>query len=221
MAVILEDRPIETVRSEVIDQLIMNYSHAELSYEAFERRLDQAMELQNHKDLVQLVEDLPLDVDKAFVEGKKQGCAPNFIPGEAEDIDYVVNIFSGGTRGGAWKVAKEIRYISIFSGSDIDFTDAQFSQSEVRVKIFSLFSGDTIYVPENVNVVSKSFCIFGSVDNHSPSGKSNNLGTLNVANQPTIIIEGFSIFSGINIEVRRSMKEKLVGLADSLKKLFS
>lgn len=221
MAVILEDRPIETVRSEVIDQLIMNYSHGELSYEAFERRLDQAMEFQNHQDIVQLVQDLPLSVDKAFVEGKKQGFAPNYVQGETEDVDYIVNIFSGGTRGGAWKVAKEIRYFSIFSGSDIDFTDAQFGQAEVRVKMFSIFSGDTIYVPENVNVVSKSFCIFGSVDNYSPNGNSANFDARTIANQPTIIIEGISIFSGINIKVKRSMKEKLVSLADSLKRLFS
>lgn len=164
MTVTLKDRPIETVRSEVIDQLIMNYSHAELSYEAFERRLDQAMELANHQDLVDLTSDLPLAVDKAFVESKKQDLAPNYVGGETEELDYMVNIFSGSTRGGVWRVAKETRYLSIFSGTDIDFTDAQFSQEVVRIKMFSLFSGDTIYVPENVNVISKAFCIFGGID---------------------------------------------------------
>lgn len=213
MSVILEDRPTETVRSEVIDQLIMNYSHGELSYEAFERRLDQAMELQCNKSLVALTQDLPLTVDKAFVESKKQDLAPNFVPGETEDLDYMVNIFSGSTRGGAWKVAKEIRYLSIFSGTDIDFTDAQFSQQVVHIKIFSLFSGDTIYVPENINVVSKAFCIFGGIDNLAPSNAT--------ANAPTIVIEGFSIFSGIDIKVKRTMKEKLVEMADSLKNMFS
>ncbi len=221
MAVILEDRPIETVRSEVIDQLIMNYSHAELSYEAFERRLDQAMELQSHKDLVKLVEDLPLAVDKAFVEGKKQGLAPNFVPGEAEDVDYMVNIFSGSHRSGMWQVAKEIRCFSLFSGTDIDFTDAKFSQSEVRVKVFSLFSGTDIFVPENVSIVSKAFCIFGGIDNHLSSHSPKGLDIANATNRPTIIIEGLAIFSGIDITIKRSMKEKLVSLADSLKQLFT
>ncbi len=221
MTVILEDRPIETVRSEVIDQLIMNYSHGELSYEAFERRLDQAMELANHQDLVELTCDLPLAVDKAFIENKKQDLAPNYISGEAEELDYMVNVFSGSTRGGVWKVAKEIRYLSIFSGTDIDFTDAQFSQEVVRVKIFSLFSGDTIYVPENVNVVSKAFCIFGGIDNLAPCVTNSDVGNQNRIKQPTIIIEGFSIFSGVSIKVKRSVKEKFVNLADSLKKMFS
>jgi len=215
MSVILEDRPIETVRSEVIDQLIMNYSHGELSYEAFERRLDQAMELQCHKAIVALAEDLPLSVDKAFVESKKQDLAPNYSPSDTEEVDYMVNIFSGSTRGGAFKLPKELRYISIFSGTDVDLTHAQFCQEVVRIKVFSLFSGDTIYVPENVNVISKAFCIFGSVDNTAATNTNIN------QHVPTVIIEGFSIFSGIDIEVKRTMKEKFVEMAASFKKLFS
>jgi hypothetical protein len=221
MTVTLTDRPIETVRSEVIDQLIMNYSHGELSYEAFERRLDQAMELANHQDLVDLTSDLPLVVDKAFVKNKKQDLAPNFVPGEAEDFDTMVNIFSGSSSGGVWKVAKETRYLSIFSGTDIDFTDAQFSQAVVRIKMFSLFSGDTIYVPENVNVVTKVFCIFGSIDNIAASQTRSSTLNQNSASKPTIIIEGLSIFSGVSIKVKRSMKERFVELADSLKNMFS
>jgi hypothetical protein len=219
MTVTLTDRPIETVRSEVIDQLIMNYSHGEISYEAFERRLDQAMELANHQDLVDLTQDLPLAVDKAFVESKKQDLAPNYVAGEAEEVDTMVNIFSSSNRGGSFRVAKEIRYFSIFSSTDIDFTDAVFSQQEVRIKIFSLFSSDTIYVPENVNVASKAFCIFASIDNAAPNNDLNHLRSNTPV--PTLIIEGFSIFSSVDIDLKRTMKEKLMKMADSFKNIFS
>ena len=215
MSVILEDRPIETVRSEVIDQLIMNYSHGELSYEAFERRLDQAMELQCNKALVELAQDLPLMVDKAFVESKKQGLAPNLVSGDAEDVEYMINIFSGNKRSGIWTVPKEIRSFSLFSGTDIDLTDAKFTQKELRIKIFCLFSGNNIYIPENVNVVSKAFCIFGGIDYQTATQINANIVT------PTIIIEGVCIFSGIDIKVRRTIKEKFVEMADSLKRMFS
>lgn len=215
MSVILEDRPTETVRSEVIDQLIMNYSHGELSYEAFERRLDQAMELQCNKALVELSEDLPLTVDKAFVESKKQDLAPNIVSGDAEDVEYMVNVFSGNTRSGSWTVPKEIRAFSLFSGCDIDLTDAKFTQAELRIKVFSLFSATNVFIPENVNVISKAFCIFGGIDYQTATQVNPNVVT------PTIIIEGLCIFSGIDVKVRRTIKEKFVEMADSLKNLFS
>ncbi|MFT6206787.1 MAG: hypothetical protein ACJA0T_000691, partial [Colwellia sp.] len=52
MAVNIADRPTDKVREEVVDQLVMNYSHGELSHEAFERRLDQAMAFESNEDLV-------------------------------------------------------------------------------------------------------------------------------------------------------------------------
>lgn len=215
MSVILADRPTETVRSEVIDQLIMNYSHGELSYEAFERRLDQAMELRCNETLVALSKDLPLTVDKAFVESKKQDLAPNMVSEETEDVEYMINVFSGNTRSGVWTAPKEIRSFSLFSGSDIDLTDVKFTQNELRIKIFCLFSGNNIYIPENVNVVSKAFCIFGGIDYQTATQVNPNIIT------PTIVIEGVAIFSGIDIKVRRTIKEKFVDIADSLKKMFS
>ena len=158
MSVKIEDRPTETVREEVIDQLVMNYSHGKLSYEAFERRLDQAMESNSNEVISALAEDLDLVVDKEYVEKKKQDFFFSCDNEETESVEHLVNIFGGSNRSGAWKVAKEIRSVSIFGGSSIDFSDVKFSKKEVKVKVFCLFGGDNIYVPEHVNVISKASC---------------------------------------------------------------
>ncbi len=213
MPVAIKDRPIEAVREEVIDKLIMNYSHGKLSYEAFERRLDTAMESADNEIIFALAEDLDMDVDKDYVDSKKRDLSYNFEHGETEESDYIINVFSGCNRSGAWNVAKEIRVLSIFSGSDIDFSTARFTHPVVKVKLFSLFSGDNIYIPENVNVISKAFCIFGAIDNFAPS--------MNNPNAPTIIVEGLAIFSGIDIKLKRTIKERFVAFADSMKKMFS
>lgn len=213
MSVVIEDRPIESVREEVIDQLIMNYSHGKLSYEAFERRLDTAMASSNNVEIAALAEDLDLAVDPAYVENKRRDFATQYAVGSTEESDHIINIFGGSNRSGRWTVAKQIKSVSIFGGANIDFTDAQFSHPEVRIKVFCLFGGDTIYVPENINVVSKAFCIFGGVDNTAPC--------IADRNSPTIIIEGCAIFGGINIKVRRTIKEKFVAFADSMKGMFN
>ncbi len=213
MSVAMKDRPTQAVRDEVIDQLIMNYSHGELSYEAFERRLDIAMESQDNEEIAKQAEDLKLNVDESYVESKKHNMAFNFAPSSEQGTDSVVSVFGGNKRSGAWKVAGELKVLSAFSGTEIDFTNATFTQKVTTVKVFSLFSGNDIFVPENVNVVSKVFCIFGGVDNDSQTSAT--------IDAPTLVIEGFAIFSGVDISIKQSLKERFVAFADGLKRMFN
>ncbi len=213
MPVIPEDRPIETLRKEVIDQLVMNYSHGELSLEAFERRLDDAMETSEHRVLVELTADLDLKVDQDFVDNKNEQMGINYMPGDSKDIEYIFKIFSGEERNGAWRLPKEIQVTSIFSGVDIDLTEAQFSNPEVLITVYNIFSGLDILVPENINVQTRVFSIFG--------GTSNSTNSIADPNAPTVIVEGFALFSGIDIKIKRTLKEHFVIFADKLKAMLS
>ena len=73
-----------------------------------------------------------------------------------------------------------LEIITIFGGADIDFTDAIFTTPNVTIKILCLFGGDNIYVPENINVVSKAFCILGGINNKAPSIASRQAPTLTI-----------------------------------------
>ena len=213
MTVILEDRPIEKVREEVIDILIYNYSHGVISNEAFERRLDQAMASQNHQEIFKLAEDLEKTQDAEFNSQKEQKFNINYGASDNDQIDTIVNIFGGSGRSGQWTVPREIRIVTIFGGADIDFTDAIFTTPNVTIKILCLFGGDNIYVPENINVVSKAFCILGGIDNTAPSIASRQA--------PTLTIEGLVLFGGLDIKIKRTIKEKFVAFANQMKTMFN
>jgi hypothetical protein len=213
MPVTINDRPVDTVREEVVDQLIMNYSHGQLSYEAFERRLDKAMETTNNQELIDLVTDLELEVDKEYVETKKLDLGINIEPGEAEDIETIFNICSGSHNGGHKVMPKEIKLVSVLSGSELDLSEAIFHEPVLRIKLFSFCSGDKIYIPDNVKVISKTSCVLGSVDITMPPTTS--------LSGPTIIIEGWSILSGIDIKVKRTLKERFIDFAEQFKKLIA
>jgi hypothetical protein len=213
MAVILEDRPIEKVREEVIDILIYNYSHGVISNEAFERRLDQAMASQNHQEIFKLAEDLEKTQDAEFSSQKEQKFNINYGASDNDEIDTIVNIFGGSGRSGQWTVPREIRIVTIFGGADIDFTDAIFTTPNVTIKILCVFGGDNIYVPENINVVSKAFCILGGIDNTAPSIASRQA--------PTLTIEGLVLFGGLDIKIKRTIKEKFVAFANQMKTMFN
>ncbi len=213
MPVTLQDRPINVLREETIDQLIMNYSHEKLSLEAFEQRLDKAMEAKDNQTLVDLTADLDLTVDKDYVESKKQEMGMSFEPDEEMEVEQMVHIFGGSKRSGVWSVAKEIRVVNIFGNSEIDFSEAQFSHPTVRVRLLCLFGSTNIYVSEEINTVCKAFCVFGSVNNKTQS--------INHQNAPTVIIEGLVLFGGANISIRRTIKERFLLFADGLKNLLS
>lgn len=212
MSVKIEDRPIETLRQETIDQLILNYSHGILSNEAFERRLDQAMATQVHQELEALVSDLTLKADPLFKERKEQRFNTQYSDHPAEEAENIINVFGGTKRSGLWQVPKTINVFSLFGGSEIDFSDAIFTGPNVTIKAKSIFGGEAIYVPENVNVVTKTFCIFGGISNKAPS--------IYNRQAPTITIEGFVLFGGIDISIKRTVKEKFVAFANELKSMF-
>jgi len=95
MSVKVEDRPIEQVREQVIDQLIYNYSHGVISVEAFERRLDKAMDAKDNSVLLTLVEDLTLNTDKQYKAEKQSQFTPNYSAQQNSDDDITLRSILG------------------------------------------------------------------------------------------------------------------------------
>ena len=213
MTVKLEDRPIEQVREEVIDKLIYHYSHGVISAEAFERRLDAAMARQSHQEIVDLASDLTMNVDDQFNNRKQQQFSINYASSDIPETETMINVLGGSNRTGMWEVPKEIKVLCLMGGADIDFSDAIFTSSNVTIKALCVMGGIDIKVPENVNVVTKAFCFMGGLDNKAPS----------IANgqAPTITIEGFVMMGGVDVGLKRTIKEKFVAFANQMKSAFS
>ena len=217
MPVTPQDRPLESLRSDTVDQLIMNYGHGHLSLDAFQRRLDEAFEATGHDALVALTADLDLEVDASYVERKKAefdgGAGGREDLDEDDDVEWIVDVFSGSDRGGAWDVPQELRIVDVFGGTDIDLSDARFTSRVTRIRVFCLFGGVNIYVPEGVCTTVKAFSIFGGFTNKAPSVAR--------SDGPRLVIEGLIIFGGGDVKVRRSLRERALEFADSLRAMFS
>ncbi len=213
MAIPIEDRPIDKVRDEIVDQLIMNYAHGEISEAAFERRLNIAMESDDNAEIAKQVADLKLKVDDKYLDSKKSTFSINHATQPANEEDKLYNILGNNERSGRWQVPKKMSLLSILGGSKIDYTDAEFSHPSVTLDITCIMGGETIYVPENVNVVSKAFAVLGSIENLSPS--------IADRNAPTIYIEGTVVLGSVEIKVRKSMKERFHAFAESFKQMLS
>ncbi len=214
MPVAPNDRPIDSLREETVDQLIMNYGHGKLSREAFERRLDEAMDTKSHERLVELTADLDLKTDRQYTSQKKAELGIRVDPTSAavDENDYIVNVFAGNNRRGAWDVPRSIRMINIFGGADLDFSDARFTAETTYITVFCLFGGVNLRVRDGMRTVSKAVCVFGGVDNRGGSGTD--------PNAPLLVVEGLCLFGGVDIRVKKTPKQRLTEFADTLRSMF-
>lgn len=212
MTVKLEDRPREQVKEEVIDTLIHNYSHGFISNEAFERRLDTVITASSNQAMLDEIQDLTAAPDDTIKQHKQRQFAVNYANSEVEESEKMISVLAETDRSGVWEVPKLIKVYSILGSAKIDFTDARFSSPNVRIKIFSLLGSERIFVPENVNIVSKAVCVLGSVKNRAAS--------MAHSQAPTITVEGIIILSDLTIKIRTTVREKFVAFANQMKEMF-
>lgn len=214
MPVTPQDRPIDALREETVDQLIMNYGHGKLSREAFERRLDEALDTKSHDRLVELTRDLDLKADRQYTAQKKAelGIRVEPVANTDDDAEHIVNVFAGNTRKGAWHVPRVIRTINIFGGTNLDFSDATFTAETTYITVFCLFGGVDVRVREGMRTVSKAVAIFGGVDNRASSTPD--------PRAPLLVVEGVVLFGGVDIRVKKTPKQRFQEFAEHVRAVF-
>lgn len=215
MPVNIEDRPVRNIREEVIDQLVMNYAHQEITLEAFEKRLDLAMDSDDRSVLLEQVADLDLKADNQYQKTKADTLSKdkNYFDNDSDDHEKILRVLSSSTQNGPWITGEKISVTSILSDFTLDFTDAIFNFPVVHIRMFSLLTHDKIYVPEGVRVVCKASSYLGSI-NSRVFGSSDE-------NAQTIVIHGNCILSNMDIKIRITLKEKWLSFADGVKDLFN
>jgi len=80
---------------------------------------------------------------------------------------------------------------AVFGGVDLNLVNSEIKDEKI-VNATAIFGGITIKVPQNVNVKVKSTAIFGGVDNKVKNIKQDNM--------PTIYVNAFCMFGGVDIK---------------------
>lgn len=80
---------------------------------------------------------------------------------------------------------------AVFGGVDLNLINSEIKDEQI-VNATAIFGGITIKVPQNVNVKVKSTAIFGGVDNKVKNDKAENI--------PTIYVNAFCMFGGVDIK---------------------
>ncbi|WP_411273320.1 LiaF transmembrane domain-containing protein [Daejeonella sp.] len=109
-----------------------------------------------------------------------------------EDLIESVSIFGGVKKNIVSKNFRGGEIINFFGGSEINLMQADIN-GRINLEVVQVFGGTKIIVPANWTVHSEMVAIFGGIEDKRPP-------QLNVAAEKVLVIQGTSIFGGIDIK---------------------
>ncbi|MGV0716017.1 DUF1707 domain-containing protein [Mycolicibacterium sp. XJ662] len=178
-------RAADTDRIQVAQLLTDAAAHGRLQLSEYEDRLAKAYAAQTYDELDRLSADLP----GAFSRGRTGGpCRP-------APSTMLLAIMSGFERRGRWNVPERLTTVALFGGGMVDLRYADFTSPEVEIHSYSVFGGQTILVPPEVNVDLRGVGVMGRFE-HAVSGEGS-------PGAPCVRIRGFSLFGNVGVKRKK------------------
>jgi hypothetical protein len=189
-----ELRASDADRERTADLLRHAAGEGRLTMDELDERLDLVYETRTQRELDKLTADVVVPGDVQRVQAR--------MPVRSGDGSaWVVSVMSGHDRKGRWRVGKHLKVIDVMGGSNVDLNDAELTDSETTITVFSLMGGSEIRVPENVNVVISDFAFMGG--NDAKVGEA-----LPDPGGPTIHIKLISIMGGSSVKRGRKLSRQ-------------
>jgi hypothetical protein len=176
-------RAADTDRIQVAQLLTDAAAQGRLPMTEYEDRLAKAYAAQTYGDLARLSADLP-----------GTATAPGAGPARPAPSTLLLAIMSGFERRGRWNVPKRLTSVALFGGGVIDLRYADFTSPEVEIHSYSIFGGQTILLPPEVNVDVRGVGVMGAFDH---------VGGLGSPGAPHVTIRGFSLWGSVGIKRKK------------------
>lgn len=177
-------RAADTDRIRVAQLLTEAASQGRLQMPEYENRLAKAYAAQTYDELDRLSADLPGAMSSSRDCGGVRP-APSTL---------LLAIMSGFERRGRWNVPKRLTALALFGGGVIDLRYADFTCHDVEIKSYSVFGGQTILLPPEVNVDVRGHGVMGAFDHVDETGSPG---------APHITIRGFSLWGSVGIKRKK------------------
>lgn len=168
----------DELRARTVDRLRDHVGTGDLTLAEFEDRVSQALVAHSWPDL-----------DRAT-----QGLAAQAMPRSIRLTPrrWLVSIFGGSTTGGRWRIAPRLRSLSLFGGSAIDLRGAEIDGDEVMIVAAAFCGGDSIYLPDSVDVEVTGTALFGGNDVHGSARRAR-------PGAPLVRVRAYSIMGGCDV----------------------
>jgi uncharacterized protein DUF1707 len=179
-------------REAVIQILADSFANDLLDVDAFEERTARAHQATALAALDALVADLaPLPAGATHAPLVKiEADAAR----ERPERRTALALFGAVERRGGWVVPKQLKSLSIFGASVLDFREASFAPGVTEVRVKVVFGALEIIVPPNLTVECEGTGVFGTFE-HAGGGVAD-------PDRPVLRIVGTAVFGSVEVEVR-------------------
>ena len=178
-------RAADTDRIQVAQLLTDAAAQGQLQLTEYEDRLTRAYAATTYDELDRLSADLP----GASSRGRSGG------PVHPAPSTLLLAIMSGFERRGRWNVPKRMTTFALFGGGVVDLRYADFTSPEVEIHSYSIFGGQTILVPPEVNVDLHGVGVMGTFDQ--------TITGLGSPGAPRVRIRGFSLWGSVGVKRKK------------------
>ena len=152
-------RASDADRERVVDILRQAGGDGRLDVDELDERVQRAYATKTIAELRPLIADLT----SADAITAQPASGVTVRPGEG-GTGTILSIMGGNDRKGRWRVAKHLKVINVMGGSDLDLNQAELSDRQVTITVFSLMGGSDIQVPSGVDVQVTKLGLMGGND---------------------------------------------------------
>lgn len=179
----LDVRASDAEREATVARLRDAAGEGRLTLEELAERVEAADGARTRADLASLEADLPA----------ASSPSPGLAPAPATRRLY--GILGGDTLSGSVRLGRECRVINVMGGADLDLTDAVLTEGELTIRVFSLWGGSNIHVPDGVHVEHHGVGVLGW-DKVEPPAE----GREPPPGAPVVRVRSVSIMGGTDIK---------------------
>ena len=179
------------------------FADGRLSPQEHSDRLDAIYAARTQADIVPVVSDLPGAAAALASSSDELARADDF--GSVAKLGKpvrVVNVFSGTTRKGAWRVPRAMETIDVFGGTELDLREAVLPGKEISIRAICVFGGVEITVPPEMHVIDSGWALLGGREIAPDTDESAD------PDAPVLRISGVTILGGISVRRKRRKSDK-------------
>lgn len=175
-------------RDRVVALLREHLVAGRLTLEEFSERIDEAYAARTRAELDVVTRELP---DTGAPERPRR-----------KATRWTIAVMGAAARRGRWRVPERTAVVALMGGAQLDLSEAEIADPDVRITAVAAMGGIDIRVPEGVEVELTGFALMGGRDDRTADVPTR-------PGAPFVRVRAFALMGGVNVRSKPRRRKQL------------